>query len=128
MKESSKGDILSVITLKTKNNNFHVLSGLIVRNELLTNTATITVEFKSWIFAPTTTEAQSKHCYLLCRILIPASSPDALIAFSCAKYCCVYDGDVAPVCLPASRDIPRRTRNSISPKKKQSERLGTRLF
>ena len=63
MKESSKGDILSVRTLKTKNNNFHVLSGLIVRNELLIKTAIITVELKSWIFAPTTTEAQSKHCY-----------------------------------------------------------------
>ena len=33
-----------------------------------------------------------------------------------------------PVRLPASRDIPRRTRNSISRKKKQSERLGTRLM
>ena len=32
-----------------------------------------------------------------------------------------------PVRLPASRDIPRRTRNSISRKKKQSERLETRL-
>jgi hypothetical protein len=29
--------------------------------------------------------------------------------------------------LPASSDIPRRTRKSISRKKKQSERLGTRL-
>ena len=32
-----------------------------------------------------------------------------------------------PVRRPASRDIPRPTRNSIRRKKKQSERLGTRL-
>ena len=66
-----------------------------------------------------------------------ASSPGALIAFSCAKYCCVYDAgcrarpeherEALPVRVPASRDIPRRTRNSISRKKKQSERLGMRL-
>ena len=46
----------------------------------------------------------------------------------------MYDADVArgrntngKRGAPASRDIPRRTRNSISRKKKQSERLGTRL-
>ena len=33
-----------------------------------------------------------------------------------------------PLRLPASRDIPRRTRKSISRKKKQSERLGRRLI
>ena len=57
--------LLSVVSLRAchAGYNFHVLSGLIVRNELLIKTATITVELKSWIFAPTTTEAQSKHCY-----------------------------------------------------------------
>ena len=65
-----------------------------------------------------------------------ALSPGALIAFSCAKYCCVYDAgcrarpehkwEALPVRVPALRDIPHRTRNSIS-RKKINQSLGTRL-
>ena len=47
----------------------------------------------------------------------PASSPGALIAFSCAEYFCVYDVG----CRARQED------KGISHNKKQLERLGTRL-
>ena len=49
--------------------------------------------------------------------VVPASSPGALIAFSCAKYFCVYDVG----CRARQED------EGFSRNKKQSERLGTRM-